>query len=389
MDNLLQINNVFELIKGIVIALLAGIIASIVKYIFLYKQSKYTGQWKSEIYDEKGLIVKRDFYYLKHNKITKTLKGKGCRYIPSSQAHRRWKLNGILNGEHLIIAFNADDGQKSDGCVYTKMKKDYVFEGNYLRIDNNNENVIKKIGIKITKNTKKEKIKYAVLDWDNTIKDGYTLFQFIDYLTGINFIDPLSKKEINIEKQRYENKEITHDILAERSWRIFAKYLREKSGAELESTIKNYLVIDREMIYLFADALFDVLRKYSIMPIIISGAPEMIIREYMPKFSIYEVFASKLKETDEGIYTGEVLSNYGYCKSKVIDNLSKYYKKRPLMAFGDSISDKEMLEKAKFKFVCSSSSANKESLNIKRSVKIDIDEQIEDIVKKIEKKARY
>jgi phosphoserine phosphatase len=126
------------------------------------------------------------------------------------------------------------------------------------------------------------------------------------------------------------------------------------------------------------------------MTIIISGAPEFIIKAYISRFSIYEVFASKLKEDKNGIYTGEVSSNYGYDKGKVIDKLSNIcYKKKPLIAFGDSISDKEMLEKAKFKFICVSSDENKESLNVKNSVNINVNDNIEDVVNKVENKIKY
>ena len=38
---------------------------------------------------------------------------------------------------------------------------------------------------------------YALLDWDNTLRKGYTLFTLMDYLINIGIIESEVRKEVD------------------------------------------------------------------------------------------------------------------------------------------------------------------------------------------------
>lgn len=132
---------------GIVTGLVSSILIILSKMIYTniicYTQSKYSGKWKDEIYDNNGNIIKRDMYVLKHHKQNNTITGTICRLAPVEQIHRKWKCSGVLSGEHLILSFWSEDVIKSDGCIYAVLKEDFTYEGLYLKTENSDIHIIK------------------------------------------------------------------------------------------------------------------------------------------------------------------------------------------------------------------------------------------------------
>lgn len=52
--------------------------------------------------------------------------------------------------------------------------------------------------------------KYALFDWDNTIRRGYTLYSWVEYLHQCNITSIYLQKKLEILKQQYIKSEITH-----------------------------------------------------------------------------------------------------------------------------------------------------------------------------------
>lgn len=132
---------------GIVTGVVSSIIIILVKTVYInviyYTQSKYSGKWKDEIYDNDGNIIKRDVYALRHHKRNNTITGTIRRVAPVEQVHRTWKCSGVLSGEHLILSFWSEDVIKSDGCIYAILKEDFIYEGFYLKEECSTTNKIK------------------------------------------------------------------------------------------------------------------------------------------------------------------------------------------------------------------------------------------------------
>lgn len=188
-------------------------------------------------------------------------------------------------------------------------------------------------------------MKYAVFDWDNTVRDGYTLFSWINYLCKNKLLpDRLNLKEKSLGR-RYTEQEITHDEYADIAWRYYAEELSGLNVNVFDDKIGEYMVLDGQKILPFSGELFVFLHRRDIRPIVVSGAPERIIESYRNRFHLYEIYAVK-EETENGCFTGNVEYNHGHEKQRIMEQLIDKYG-QPEYGFGDSSSDIPLLKGAK------------------------------------------
>lgn len=144
--------------EGFWTGVLSGAFLALVMFLFKkgyeklknYKNSPYSGKWEDDIFedDTKQKIVKKDEYIIQHNKRDNTLTGSIRRILPVEQKHREWKMQGVINGNYLIIVFWASPMQKSNGCIYAKLSGDYEYSGYYLE---EYEGIIDKTPIRLRK----------------------------------------------------------------------------------------------------------------------------------------------------------------------------------------------------------------------------------------------
>lgn len=186
---------------------------------------------------------------------------------------------------------------------------------------------------------------YALLDWDNTLRKGYTLFTWMDYLIDIGALESVVREEVDYYIEEYKRKKISHDQLAKEACDVFAKSIKGMKKSILERQIRTYMCEDSAKLYEFTQEIFDVLKENRILPIIVSGAPSNIIEKYHIKFNIYKIYGFAA-EVENDRFSGKVSYNYGYNKSLKVEEICKQMGRLPKIAFGDSVSDFEMLNKA-------------------------------------------
>ena len=186
---------------------------------------------------------------------------------------------------------------------------------------------------------------YALLDWDNTLRKGYTLFTWMDYLIGIGIIESVVREKIDYCMEEYKKENISHDQLAKDACDVFAKSIKGIKKSVLEQQINSYMCEDSTKLYKFTQEIFDVLNENNILPIIVSGAPYNILEKYHKKFNIYKTYGF-VAEVEKGRFSGNVSCNYGYNKSLKVEEICKKMGILPKIAFGDSVSDFEMLNTA-------------------------------------------
>ena len=97
-----------------------------------------------EIFDNsndtyEGKAIKIDTYKVRHQKtkysgkLVINISGIITRDFPTNQKHRKWDFSGYLEGSVLTILYqSSQEGQKSRGCIYVKLFKDFEFRGYYL-----------------------------------------------------------------------------------------------------------------------------------------------------------------------------------------------------------------------------------------------------------------
>ncbi len=186
---------------------------------------------------------------------------------------------------------------------------------------------------------------YALLDWDNTLRKGYTLFTWLDYLIDIGIVESVVRQEVDYYIEEYKKEKISHDQLAKDACDVFAKSIKGMKKSILERQIKDYMCEDSTKLYGFTQEIFDVLNENKILPIIISGAPSDILERYHMIFNIYKIYGF-VAEVENDRFSGKVSYNYGYNKSLKVEEICNKMGKIPKIAFGDSVSDFEMLNKA-------------------------------------------
>lgn len=167
---------------------------------------------------------------------------------------------------------------------------------------------------------------YALLDWDNTLRKGYTLFTWMDYLIDIGIVESVVRQEVDYYIEEYKKEKISHDQLAKNACDVFAKSIKGMKKSILERQIKDYMCEDSTKLYGFTQEIFDVLNEYKILPIIVSGAPSDILERYHMKFNIYKIYGF-VAEVKNDIFSGKVSYNYGYNKSLKVEEICKKWGK--------------------------------------------------------------
>lgn len=194
-----------------------------------------------------------------------------------------------------------------------------------------------------------EAMEYAVLDWDNTIRKGFTLFSWMDFLYKEKFLDTKVRSNISSVQNQYSKKQINHDEYAKKACEIYSYAMKGVSEESRSRLVKRYIQYDKRSLMPFSQALFNYMNSYNIRPIIISGAPQYILEEYKDMFGLDNIFAFS-EEYIGGLCTGGVAYNYGVGKRKTVEKLYDVFGVKPLIGFGDSYSDIPLFEMSEYAF---------------------------------------
>ncbi len=187
-------------------------------------------------------------------------------------------------------------------------------------------------------------MKYALLDWDNTLRKGYGIFSWCNFLVEKAIIDKTSLYKINLIRQKYESGLMSHDDFAKTACEIFANYLQGISVKKLAALEKEFIDIFKKDVFSFSRGILDCLENNNYKIIIVSGAPKSLIKQCITDNKNVIVFGLEF-EKHNNKYTGLVKRNYGFDKHEIVDLLIAKYGK-PSIAFGDSSSDIYMLNES-------------------------------------------
>ena len=69
-------------------------------------------------------------------------------------------------------------------------------------------------------------MKYAVFDWDNTIRRGFTLFSWMDFLYEQRILDRKVHKKIEKVQRMYASGEMNHDDYAKIACEIYSESMK-------------------------------------------------------------------------------------------------------------------------------------------------------------------
>lgn len=190
---------------------------------------------------------------------------------------------------------------------------------------------------------------YALFDWDYTLRNGFTVFDFAGYLDRRGILAPGALATMNEYREEYKKGRMSHDDLAEKVPIAFAGGLEGAADEVVEKALDDYLVsFDHGVMHAFTRAVFDYCRRRGIEAVVVSGAPGLVVRRYRDSLGIASINAFDCEVVD-GAYTGRVAVNNGFNKVETVRRIVEEHGRRPIFAMGDSSSDAPLLEAARIK----------------------------------------
>ena len=162
--------------------------------------------------------------------------------------------------------------------------------------------------------------RYALFDWDGTLREGYTLFEWIGFLRERGEI--LSARVLKRHDRLvadYREGRISHDVLARESCQNYEEGIRGTRVERYEALRSEY-------------------HRYD--------APVDMIGAYFREYGIGEAYGHRL-ELRDGRLTGNALENCGFHKERKVRELAERFGCPPMLAAGDSDSDLPLLLAAK------------------------------------------
>ena len=184
--------------------------------------------------------------------------------------------------------------------------------------------------------------RYALLDWDYTLRDGYTLTAWIEYLCAHHVVSDSLPASIASLQARYDAGKISHDEYAMAACLEYAAALRGINEDCPSALLPGFCREQAGLIYPFTELLFQLLHLENIDAIVVSGAPYLILKQYQEVFHIRKILAFE-PEIRNGQYTGAANANYGFHKENAVQLATELYGTAPFLALGDSSSDIPLL----------------------------------------------
>lgn len=185
----------------------------------------------------------------------------------------------------------------------------------------------------------------AVLDWDNTLHDGWTLEPWVRFLVDRGQAPrSLAVEGEQLTRDYLEGRLDGHSDLAHRANTLYAAASAGWRTADVDALVAPFLdEVDRPLVFGFVPALLAWLVERGIEPIVVTGAPTELVRGYVEPAG-GRVVGLTLEEGD-GRYLGSVRRNPGTGeeKSRAVAELVDDGVEVALGA-GDSDSDLPLLE---------------------------------------------
>ncbi|MFD2329086.1 HAD family hydrolase [Cohnella sp. GCM10020058] len=187
-------------------------------------------------------------------------------------------------------------------------------------------------------------MRYALLDWDNTIHRGYTIYGLTDHLVEKGIVAYGIHPILERIKEAYRLQEISYADYTLQTCETFAEALAGCSLEAYRAGVASFVSENARHLFDEAEPLFTLLRRYQIEVYLVSGAPAEVLRAYAERFGFSGLFGFELEERD-GTLTGKVACNYGVDKARVLQ-LPTFQAPGAVhvLSMGDAVADVPLLD---------------------------------------------
>lgn len=188
--------------------------------------------------------------------------------------------------------------------------------------------------------------KYALFDWDNTLRKGFTICDWVQYLSAKEVINVDFYRDILYQFELSNKHVITYQQLSDNTTNLYAKAITGINVSDIKRLGKIFCSQDHA-VFPYVCKLFNLFRQNNIEIIVISGTPHMLLEHYSKIFGIHKVYGMVIG-VNENCFSGIIEKDYGIYKAEIVREICKVKREQPLFALGDSIADKPLIKAAKY-----------------------------------------
>jgi HAD superfamily phosphoserine phosphatase-like hydrolase len=199
----------------------------------------------------------------------------------------------------------------------------------------------------------------ALLDLDNTLVADWTIRPWLKALarrSGWRTEAKACAQDIEVFMTQMATGEIDHDELVGLCERRYVELMAGRPVAEVEEAAEQFVASrhNKQREHDFVRPLVAWLKDRCIAPIIVSGAPAELVRQYAAHLQISEYHGFSLV-VENGLYTDKVLGNPGSTieKARIVSQTIRR-RRRVVLALGDSQSDMGLWDAAPNKVIVGS-----------------------------------
>lgn len=187
----------------------------------------------------------------------------------------------------------------------------------------------------------------AVLDWDGTLRKGY---EIVDWTNFLDESGRFGHKAANRQRELVSNYLAGKVTYSQAVFDVGVIYAEGLAGQNVDDTLTLAAKFARDdtAIFDFTPALFQILLANNIKIALISNTPQLLLEEYAKRFGLSEVYGLQVEEWG-GSWVNQVIVNPGLSsvKRRVVAELANTY--NIVLAMGDTHEDAPLLESAKIR----------------------------------------
>jgi HAD superfamily hydrolase (TIGR01490 family) len=193
-------------------------------------------------------------------------------------------------------------------------------------------------------------MKYAFFDVDNTLYDGYSASELIEFVNTVKPNKELMERYFaSIED--YKLRKISYNEISQIALDITSECLKGFSRSEAQNFVSQMLAVKSKVFNDWVDEVIKYLKNNGYSITLVSAGPDLAIQELANRIDADEWFATEVPVLDD-VYSGGITQLLNEeKKSELISKLLSDKEVAISIAFGDSTGDIPMLELVDHSFV--------------------------------------
>jgi phosphoserine phosphatase len=176
----------------------------------------------------------------------------------------------------------------------------------------------------------------VLVDWDNTFRKGFTVITWVEFLAESGLFSELDTIRATVDE--FQRGALAYEAFCNRMALAYAVGLAGQLESDVFAAGASFVAADSAQLFSFVAPLCAYLVERNFKVIVVSGAPEELLKHYA-KAVDFELGGALHLEVKSGRYTGGIVENCGLSDEKeaAVGRLSK--SNEVVAAMGDSTSD--------------------------------------------------